>query len=443
MAKANQASRFPALLVVPILCCLTSAEASSKIIRVSQTAPGPSRDGASWATAYTRIQAGLDVAGADDEVWVAKGVYSEDVTVAAAGLGLYGGFAGTETAWSQRDIKANLSEITVGWLMTTGAAGIKPVTVSGFTFQNCAGGITVDGPSAVISDNVISGTNGSTSGIALAIHGTVTASNNLITGNWTSTTGTIYVFQDGQATLTNNVISMNQAIQGAGIYVEGSATISNNLICNNASFSRGGGVYVSSGGTATLVNNTLAGNMITGGDGAGLFTDGSATVTNTIIAANDSGLGAASGASLTVSNCDVFGNTAWDFKGIANPTGSAGNISSDPAFRGGDDYHLMGGSLCIDSGSDSAVATGAVDLDGKPRIFGPHVDIGAYEYVAPPKFVATDVVRALRVSAGLETQSPADFAFLNAETGGNSASAIDVADAVRIARKVANLDVNP
>lgn len=433
-----------AVLVVPsIILGLASSGAEGRIIRVSQNAPGPSRDGATWATAYTHIQAGLDVAGANDEVWVAKGIYSEDVTVTGAGVGLYGGFAGTETDRSQRDFRANLSEITVGWLMTTGAAGISPVTVSGFSLVNCAGGITVDGASAILSDNVISGTNGSTNGVALAIHGTVTASNNVITGNWTSTSGTIYVYQDGTATITRNVISANQAIQGAGIYVEGTAAIADNLICDNASFGHGGAVYVSSGGAATLVNNTITGNMITGGDGAGLFADGTASVTNCIVAYNDSGLGAGSGASLTVANSDLYGNTAWDYKGITVQTGSGGNISVDPQFRAAGDYHLLSSSQCINAGSDAAVIGGACDLDGLPRIVGPHVDIGAYEYVAPAKFTAADTARALRVSGGLDTVSSTDFTFLNAETLGNSAPQIDIADAVRIARKVAGLDINP
>ena len=62
---------------------------------------------------------------------------------------------------------------------------------------------------------------------------------------------------------------------------------------------------------------------------------------------NGSGLGAASGASLTVNSSDVFGNTAWDYKGIADPTGSGGNIAADPKFRASGDYHLSSGSLRI------------------------------------------------------------------------------------------------
>lgn len=428
---------------IATLCYLAIGCADGKVIFVSKASVGPTRDGTSWTMAYQAIQTALDSAGANDEVWVAKGAYPESVTVAGAGVGLFGGFAGSETARAQRDPKKNPTDITVGWVMTTGAAGIAPVTVSGFNIHNAGGGITVDGPSAIITDNVISALNGSTSGVALGIHGNVTVSNNVITGNWTSTTGTIFVYQDGAATITNNVITLNQSIQGSGIYVQGTATIANNLITDNASYSRGGAVYVSSGGTATLVNNTIANNVCTNGDGAALFTDGTAMVTNCIVTTNDSGLGAAATASLTVSASDVFGNTAWDYKGIANPTGTAGNISTDPLFRWPGDYHLATGSACIDTGNDAAVTTGATDVYGGPRIAGAHVDMGACEYVAAPKFITVDVTKALRAAAGIDLISTSDFGSLNVETAGDSTYAVDIADAIRIARKVAGIDSNP
>ena len=79
-------------------------------------------DGRSWATAYSTLQEGLNTAGlraglpssAPVEVWVAAGAYkpTDSGDRAASfrlvpGVGLFGGFAGTETERDQRDWTQN------------------------------------------------------------------------------------------------------------------------------------------------------------------------------------------------------------------------------------------------------------------------------------------------------------------------------------------------
>ena len=62
---------------------------------------------------------------------------------------------------------------------------------------------------------------------------------------------------------------------------------------------------------------------------------------------------------------------------------AAGNINANPLFTlsARDEYRLSPGSPCIDAGDPCAVpASGAADLDGSPRRFGPAVDMGAYEF---------------------------------------------------------------
>jgi len=80
-------------------------------IYVNRNATG-ANTGASWADAYTDLQAALAAAQAGDEIWVAEGTY----TPAAPGgsqtatfminknLKLYGGFGGTECYLSERDV---------------------------------------------------------------------------------------------------------------------------------------------------------------------------------------------------------------------------------------------------------------------------------------------------------------------------------------------------
>jgi len=73
-------------------------------VYVSQT--GDNTTGDSWATAYSTVQAGIDDADVlDEEVWVVEGTYAESISL-KSGVALYGGFAGTETLLSQRDVGA-------------------------------------------------------------------------------------------------------------------------------------------------------------------------------------------------------------------------------------------------------------------------------------------------------------------------------------------------
>ncbi|MDO8682416.1 MAG: right-handed parallel beta-helix repeat-containing protein [Armatimonadota bacterium] len=74
---------------------------------------GPNGNGLSWATAKTTVAGGLAIA-SGKEVWVAEGVYNEDITL-NSGIGLYGGFAGNETAREQRNwVTRTCSLMTVG-----------------------------------------------------------------------------------------------------------------------------------------------------------------------------------------------------------------------------------------------------------------------------------------------------------------------------------------
>lgn len=76
---------------------------------VSATATG-NNDGTSWEHAFTDLQSALALSAAGDQVWVAQGTYKPtagtDRSVSfepVSGVQLYGGFAGTETAVSQRN----------------------------------------------------------------------------------------------------------------------------------------------------------------------------------------------------------------------------------------------------------------------------------------------------------------------------------------------------
>lgn len=95
------------------------------VIYVNKNA-GMGGNGASWGTAYKYLQDALSNATAGDEIWVARGVYYPDedesggVTdndrnasfVLKSGVGVYGGFIGTETGRSQRDSASNTTVLS-------------------------------------------------------------------------------------------------------------------------------------------------------------------------------------------------------------------------------------------------------------------------------------------------------------------------------------------
>jgi len=156
----------------------------------------------------------------------------------------------------------------------------------------------------------------------------------------------------------------------------------------------------------------------------------SPTITNTIVAFNSSGFYRPSlppfpGVLTLRFNC-VYGNAAYDFSGITDPTGANGNISADPLFRSAspgldatwgttDDVlnslRLQAESPCIDAGNNADVPADLADLDGdgdttEPMSFDlagllrfvddpatadtgagtpPIVDMGAYEYFLTAK----------------------------------------------------------
>jgi len=86
-------------LTVFLLCTLSVAAKTLHVHGNLNTDPPP--DGLTWATAFNTVQAGIDAAQPGDEVWVAATNYFENLTL-KAGVALYGGFRGDETALDQR-----------------------------------------------------------------------------------------------------------------------------------------------------------------------------------------------------------------------------------------------------------------------------------------------------------------------------------------------------
>lgn len=76
------------------------------VIFVHSTAGGVQGDGTSWATAFATIPQALKHTASGDELWVAAGTYEGAIEI-PAGVAVFGGFAGNETARTQRDWEHN------------------------------------------------------------------------------------------------------------------------------------------------------------------------------------------------------------------------------------------------------------------------------------------------------------------------------------------------
>ena len=77
----------------------------------------------------------------------------------------------------------------------------------------------------------------------------------------------------------------------------------------------------------------------------------------------------------------MYGNGGYDYSGLADPTGTDGNLRVDPklANQPFGNLHIQPDSPCVDAGDDTLLQPDWVDMDGQPRKQGSHVDIGADE----------------------------------------------------------------
>ncbi|MHC4643117.1 MAG: choice-of-anchor Q domain-containing protein, partial [Planctomycetota bacterium] len=171
-------------------------------------------------------------------------------------------------------------------------------------------------------------------------------------------------------------------------------TIRNCLIADNTTIGSAGGIDCEAEisypieNFAVIANCTIVNNHSEGRTG-GVDLDlglASATVTNCIVWNNtgrwyDQIHTAELGEKAEVTFCDVQGS--WE---------GLGNIDADPLFadREAGDYHMTRKSPCINAGDPNYMAgPNETDLDGKFRVIGGRIDIGAYE---APIFVEAKIV---------------------------------------------------
>jgi predicted outer membrane repeat protein len=284
-------------------------------IYVNDNATG-NGSGHDWANAMTNLQTALDLAaksnGVVQEIWVATGEYKPSTNLRSAsfvipsGLKMYGGFNGTETSLSQRQLTA-----LGGGSSLNGALG--------------AAGDTSDDSLHVVK---VSDTNSAT-----RLDGFVIAYGNADLSGDDARGGGIFG-NNANLTIANCGIRYNSAsVEGGGIYLAGfsAAKLVNVHIARNGAGSFGGGLRNTSSNSVGMVNCTFMENQA-GVNGGGINSTGSFIVVhNSCFRGNtaaENGSGNGAGVYVFGSDADsIFRNCTFSFnRTVGGASGTYGGI---------------------------------------------------------------------------------------------------------------------
>ncbi|MEZ6164183.1 MAG: GC-type dockerin domain-anchored protein [Phycisphaerales bacterium] len=223
-------------------------------------------DGLSWASAFSGLQEALALSSSGDEIWIAEGIYTPSDTdatlsfVMVDGVAIYGGFAGDETARSQRNPATHLSILSgdIGrddtenpFMINSSNAG-HVIVASGVSSSTVIDGLTIEhgayGPAGLIAgDPLFFG-----SGI-YCIAGSPNINNCVFRFNYTAFAagGAIY-FRDAHPVITNSTFSSNYGhlSNGGAIYLGGTSgaiiedcAFTNSTLVFSSPDSSGGAIY--------------------------------------------------------------------------------------------------------------------------------------------------------------------------------------------------------
>lgn len=385
---------------------------------------GGTGNGSSWLNAAPELSDALLAATLNRNVfniWVAKGTYlprhrpdnlsdedPEDIYntfLLVDGVSVYGGFAGTETALSERQLNLpenasilsgdfdNNDQFNVGEIFQNGPGEeleenvYRVVSMVGLRNYGAAlNGFTIQGGNGVTDDldemlfvNESDVPLGYAAGVLIEEAWQMPLLENLIIKNNVSIVGSGLVGLGAAATITNSVVYHNFDVAGIGSGISGLVSplpmvLINTTVTQNLSLANGPGVGLL--GSEILIGNSIIyQNVIEGIESQGLFpakdfaSQGSTGfVMNSII-----------GGSGGSSNWNVNEDSNSEIEDMQ------GNLDEDPVFKNiyTADFSLSSCSRAIDAGNINFYEDGTVsstDLAGNPRVFNNEVDMGALEY---------------------------------------------------------------
>jgi len=233
----------------------------------------------------------------------------------------------------------------------------------------------------VIASNRVRGSDVGDAGGGLYNESNCILTNSTFTGNRGSTGGGIHNAGGGSLSISASAIHDNIALAGGGLSNDGLATLINVTIsgnhANSNSYPAGGGIHNTS--HLEMLQSTIASNT-SSGHGGGIYNEGDAVLTNTIVAGNSK------------PNCFPArpllsrGNNLEDGDSCMLDTCRSDLINTDPELdplqnHGGPTltHGLLIGSPAVDRGRDLSSIGITEDQRGFPRPDGTLFDIGAFE----------------------------------------------------------------
>jgi hypothetical protein len=402
-----------------------------------KTGGNNSSAGTSWSTAKADLQNAINASSAGDEIWIAAGTYKPTLdpsTGTASGttrdysfyldknIEIYGGFAGTETALSQRSSTSNpvilsgdigtvgsssdncyhvfISEgltsaaILDGVTITGGNAdGSGALSYSGATnfHRRIGGGLYVNKGNPVISGCLIID-NSAEWGGGLYIHGggsnnpstapnysSATIENCAIVGNIATTQGGggVYCNWNGNANFYNCVFYENSAVDGGAVRNTSHThpDFFNCAFIKNTASSAGGGIQSWSTCNIKVYNSVFYGNTSGGTNRNDIHStnNSSTTITHSSMGESSSTYNSTNSSSISGSSNNKFAQNPLFFN-YSDPDG-ADNIwmTRDDGLR------VKANSPTFDCGLNSHISGYSTDIAGANRIINSTVNMGPYE----------------------------------------------------------------
>jgi len=384
------------MMGLSVVCAALSAAAGTLYVWTNSPADGP---GTAWTNAFHVIQDAVDAASDGDTVLVTNGTYD-------TGGALTPGYSLSnrvviDKAVTVKSINGPSNTFIVGQgplgmsavrcaYLTNGAVLVGFTLTNGHTFSSGdedfeqGGGGALLNRGGTISNCVVTDCKAQRYGGGVYVYrGGEVLDSELMKNTVYREGGGVRLTYGGEVNRCHIHDNLADVRDGGGVYVYYDGLVCNSLIEHNTGYS-GAGVYLcsNSGDGPRLYNCTVVDNTADL-DGGGVRCLNGGKVQNTIAYYNT-----ANGTSFD--NYRNDGPSISYYYTCTTPTngipGGTGCITNNPHFvnRGDEDYHLLYGSPCIDSGTN--LVSVPDDLDGIARPLDGNydgtntTDMGCYEY---------------------------------------------------------------